>query len=127
MILFLLDSGGQLHELRFDREALKGTRAWIPARIHLQLRENFLSQPQSTIRTTALQDIRTSVLRGLSGQFCGHNSRHYGEIIPMVRNHVWTSPGHLVMGYFVGRNPKACLPSAYRCISTGTPAFSRAV
>ena len=52
--------------------------------------------------------------------------RHF-EIIPIVRSHVSTSSGHLVIGYFVRRSPKACLPSAYKCISTGTPAFFSAM
>src|SRR5438309_2748240 len=42
----------------------------------------------------------------------------YGEIIPIVRNHVSTSSGHRVIGNFVRRSPKACLPSANKCIST---------
>jgi len=53
--------------------------------------------------------------------------RNYGEINPIVRNHVSTSSGHLVIGYCVRRNPKTCLPSAYRCISTGTPALFNAM
>jgi hypothetical protein len=57
----------------------------------------------------------------------GSNSRTYGEISPIVRSHVSTSSGHLVIGYCVRRSPKACLPSAYKCISTGTPAFFRAM
>lgn len=51
----------------------------------------------------------------------------YSEIIPIVRSHLSTSWGHSVIGKFVGRNPNAWPPCAYRCISTGTPAFLRAM
>src|ERR1039458_4342648 len=57
----------------------------------------------------------------LAGELTGRYT--YGEITPIVRNHVSSSSGHRVIGKFVGRSPKACLPSAYKCISTGTPAF----
>ena len=51
----------------------------------------------------------------------------YSGIIPIVPSHVSTSSGHRVIGNFVGRSPKACLPSVYKCISTGTPAFCSAM
>ena len=51
----------------------------------------------------------------------------YSEIIPIVSSHVSTNWGHAVIGSGVGRSPNACPPSAYRCISTGTPAFFRAM
>jgi len=53
-------------------------------------------------------------------------NRHF-EMTPIVISQVSTSLGQSVIGNFVGRNPKACLPSAYKCISTGTPAFSSAM
>lgn len=62
------------------------------------------------------------------------NSQHfrsayspYLEIIPIVFSHVSTNCGHCVMGSCVRRSPKACPPFAYKCISTGTPAFFRAM
>src|SRR5215472_16414066 len=51
----------------------------------------------------------------------------YGAITPIVRTHLSTSSGHLVIGKFVRRIPKPCLPSAYKCISAGTPAFFNAM
>lgn len=53
--------------------------------------------------------------------------RFYSEITAIVRSHVSTSQGHLVIGKFVRRSPKPCLPSANRCISAGTPAFFSAM
>lgn len=47
---------------------------------------------------------------------------NYGEVIPIVRSHLSTNSDHLAVGSFVRRNPNACLPSGYGCISTGTPA-----
>ncbi len=49
------------------------------------------------------------------------------DVIPMVRSHVSTNSGHLVIGCSVRRSPNACPPSAYKCISTGTPAFFSAM
>ncbi len=40
-----------------------------------------------------------------------------------VLSHVSTNRGHRVIGKLLGRNPNACPPCAYKCISTGTPAF----
>ncbi len=51
----------------------------------------------------------------------------YSEIIPIVPSHVSTNSGHPVIGNFVRRSPNACPPCAYRCISTGTPAFFSAM
>ena len=47
----------------------------------------------------------------------------YSEIIPILPNQVSTNWGHLVTGSPVRRSPNACPPLAYKCISTGTPAF----
>ena len=47
----------------------------------------------------------------------------YSEIIPIVPSHVSTNSGHRDTGSFVRRSPNACPPCAYKCISTGTPAF----
>ena len=38
-----------------------------------------------------------------------------------------TNNGHSVIGCFIGRSPKACPPSAYKCSSAGTPAALRAM
>ena len=47
-----------------------------------------------------------------------------GELFPrVIWSHASTNCGHAVTGSFVGRRPNACPPSAYRCSSTGTPAF----
>ena len=43
--------------------------------------------------------------------------------IPIVPSHVSTNSGHRVTGNFVRRSPNAWPPCAYKCISTGTPAF----
>src|SRR6266436_4678385 len=51
----------------------------------------------------------------------------YSEIIPIVPSHVSTNCGHPVIGNFVRRSPNACPPCAYKCISTGTPAFFSAM
>ena len=61
------------------------------------------------------------------GSFLRMKKRTYFEITPIVPSQVSTSSGHRVIGNVVGRNPKACLPSAYKCISTGTPAFFSAM
>jgi hypothetical protein len=79
----------------------------------------------ANIAKQALPAQPASVVQFRSG--ANGNSRNYGEINPMVRNHVSTRSGHLVIGSCVRRNPKACLPCAYRCISAGTPAFIRAI
>ncbi len=59
------------------------------------------------------------------GRFSGADA--YFEIIPIVPSQVSTNWGHPVIGNFVRRSPKACLPSAYKCISTGTSAFFSAM
>ncbi len=48
-------------------------------------------------------------------------------IIPMVLIHVSASAGQRVIGFDVGLSPNAWPPWAYRCISTGAPAFFSAV
>jgi len=48
-------------------------------------------------------------------------------IVPMVRSQVSTKRGQRVIGNLVGRRPKAWPPCAYKCISTGTPAFLSAM
>ena len=45
------------------------------------------------------------------------------EIIPIVPSHVSINFGQPVTGSFVRRNPNPWPPCAYKCISTGTPAF----
>jgi hypothetical protein len=54
------------------------------------------------------------------------NTNHFG-IIAMVPSQVSTNRGHPVIGNFVRRSPNAWPPCAYKCISTGTPAFFRAM
>src|ERR1700733_9471285 len=51
---------------------------------------------------------------------------HFG-IIPIVPSHRSTNSGHPVIGNSVRRSPKACPPCAYKCISTGPPAFFSAM
>src|SRR5438105_4694310 len=51
----------------------------------------------------------------------------YFEVIPIVFSQVSNSCGQSVIGNFVRRKPNACPPSAYKCISTGTPAFFSAM
>ena len=53
--------------------------------------------------------------------------RVYSEIIPIVASHVSTNSGHRDTGSFVRRSPNAWPPCAYKCISTGTPAFFNAM
>ncbi len=47
----------------------------------------------------------------------------YSRTTPIVPSQISTSSGHRLTGSFVLRSPNACPPCAYRCISTGTPAF----
>jgi len=47
----------------------------------------------------------------------------YSEIIPILFSHVSSNGGHPVIGIFVRRMPNPWPPCAYKCISTGTPAF----
>ena len=58
---------------------------------------------------------------------CTESLIGYSEIMPIVFSHVSTSCGQFVIGRFVRRSPNACPPCAYRCISTGTPAFFSAM
>lgn len=48
---------------------------------------------------------------------------NYSEIIPILFSHVSSNGGHPVIGIFVRRMPNPWPPRAYKCISTGTPAF----
>ena len=49
------------------------------------------------------------------------------EVIPIVSSQVPINRGHPVIGSSVRRSPNACPPCAYKCISTGTPAFLSAM
>jgi hypothetical protein len=48
---------------------------------------------------------------------------HYCGVIPIVFSHVSANRGHWLIGNLLGFKPNACPPCAYKCISTGTPAF----
>ena len=51
----------------------------------------------------------------------------YFGIMPILASQLSANSGHLVMGKLVRLNPNACPPFAYKCISTGTPAFLNAL
>lgn len=53
--------------------------------------------------------------------------RNYFGVIPIVVSHRSANLGHSVIGNFVRRSAKACPPSAYKCISVGTPALFNAM